>query len=120
MKNFRFLLYLKLFVITGTNWSMEVISWLVSSKADNTKQHWVFYVSDLVNTLQGVLIFVTFVCRKRVALLLLERFGCASARARNQNTNSGVTYASYSDASQNHVTTAQRSVRKKSEKSVNA
>lgn len=65
--NCRFNLYLKLFIVMGVNWVMEVISWA----AGGPKYLW--YVTDLGNTLQGVLIFIIFVWKQKVRRLLARR-----------------------------------------------
>ncbi|XP_011139229.1 G-protein coupled receptor Mth2 isoform X1 [Harpegnathos saltator] len=66
-----FNLYLKLFIVMGINWSMEIISW-VFKKAPP----YVWYLSDLTNTLQGLIIFIIFVWKDKIKRLLLRRFGC--------------------------------------------
>jgi hypothetical protein len=52
----------------GVNWIMEVISWA----AGGPKYLW--YITDLGNTLQGVLIFFIFVWKQKVRRLLVRRF----------------------------------------------
>ncbi|XP_043522794.1 probable G-protein coupled receptor Mth-like 3 isoform X2 [Frieseomelitta varia] len=66
-----FNLYLKLFIVMGINWSMEIVSWL----CDNSPAY-IWYLTDLTNTLQGVIIFLIFVWKDKVKRLLLKRFGC--------------------------------------------
>ncbi|XP_032664930.1 uncharacterized protein LOC116841284 isoform X2 [Odontomachus brunneus] len=66
-----FLLYLKLFIVMGINWSMEILSWLFDSKPPV-----VWYVTDLINSLQGLFIFIIFVWKDNIRNLLLKRFGC--------------------------------------------
>ncbi|XP_076682631.1 G-protein coupled receptor Mth2 isoform X3 [Andrena cerasifolii] len=66
-----FNLYLKLFIVMGINWSMEIISWLF-----NNSPKYLWYLTDLTNTLQGVIIFLIFVWKGKIRLLLLKRFGC--------------------------------------------
>ncbi|XP_046681532.1 G-protein coupled receptor Mth2-like [Homalodisca vitripennis] len=56
----RFNLYLKLFIVMGINWVMELVSFAVGGP----KSLW--FVTDLGNTLQGLLIFIIFVCKRRI------------------------------------------------------
>ncbi|XP_012254974.2 G-protein coupled receptor Mth2-like isoform X4 [Athalia rosae] len=65
-----FNLYLKLFIVMGINWSMEIISWL----CQGPKSLW--YITDMGNTLQGVIIFIIFVWKEKIKRLLIKRFGC--------------------------------------------
>uniref|UniRef100_A0A336LUJ7 CSON004731 protein n=1 Tax=Culicoides sonorensis TaxID=179676 RepID=A0A336LUJ7_CULSO len=65
--NYRFMLYLRLFIIMGVTWSMELLSWVISHDSP-----W-FYASDLVNCLQGVLIFLLVVCNDKVRRLVIKR-----------------------------------------------
>ncbi|PSN29392.1 G-protein coupled receptor Mth2 [Blattella germanica] len=64
----RFNLYLKLFIVMGVNWIMEVISWAAGGPS------YLWYITDLGNTLQGVLIFIIFVWKKKIGRLLARRF----------------------------------------------
>jgi hypothetical protein len=61
-------LYLKLFIVMGVNWIMEVVSWAAGGP------EYLWYVTDLGNILQGVLIFVIFVCKERVRRILVRKF----------------------------------------------
>lgn len=65
---FRFLLYLRLFIVMGILWTMEVISFLISP------EHPIFYFTDFLNTLHGVFIFILFILKRRVLILIKERF----------------------------------------------
>ncbi|XP_014212232.1 G-protein coupled receptor Mth2 [Copidosoma floridanum] len=78
----RFNLYLKLFIVMGINWSMEIISWLY---ADNVLKY-LWYVTDLTNTLQGVIIFLIFVWKDKIKRLLLRRFRCKSKKWITRNS----------------------------------
>lgn len=62
------MLYLKLFIVMGVNWSAEIISF-----AFDFAPEYLWYVTDIGNTLQGVLIFLIFVCKKRVLRLLNKK-----------------------------------------------
>jgi len=61
-------LYLKLFIVMGVNWIMEVISWA----AGGPEYFW--FVTDLGNILQGVLIFIIFVWKQKVRHILMRKF----------------------------------------------
>ncbi|XP_011307422.1 uncharacterized protein [Fopius arisanus] len=81
-----FNLYLKLFIVMGINWSMEIISWLLNK---DTPQY-VWYFTDLANTLQGVIIFIIFVWKDKIRRLLVKRFGCQKGKFQSGNsTRSG-------------------------------
>lgn len=56
----------------GVNWLAEIISWAMKSE-EATDQEFVWYVTDIGNALQGVFIFVIFVCKKRVLILLSKK-----------------------------------------------
>ncbi|XP_031366257.1 G-protein coupled receptor Mth2-like isoform X2 [Apis dorsata] len=80
-----FNLYLKLFIVMGINWSMEIISWLC-----NNTPTYLWYLTDFTNTLQGVIIFIIFVWKDKVKRLLLRRFGCHGSNVFSRNsTRSG-------------------------------
>lgn len=77
----RFNLYLKLFIVMGINWSMEIISWFC-----NNSPAYIWYLTDLTNTLQGVIIFFIFVWKDKVKRLLLKRFGCHKSNVLSRNS----------------------------------
>lgn len=68
---YRFYMYLKLFIIMGITWIMELISWLINV---DIVPAIVWYPTYIVNALQGVIIFIIFVCRRKIKQLLLKRF----------------------------------------------
>lgn len=82
----RFNLYLKLFLVMGVNWSMEVISALAGGP------EYVWYVTDICNTLQGVLIFVIFVWKDRIRRMLMEKF-CPKRASTKFSKSTVVTYS---------------------------
>ncbi|XP_042878741.1 probable G-protein coupled receptor Mth-like 3 isoform X1 [Penaeus japonicus] len=69
---FQFTLYLKLFVLMGVTWVFEGISFFVQrhNEASNTKYIWLVF--DLINIMQGVIIFIVFVCRRAVLMRVCE------------------------------------------------
>ncbi|XP_035786269.1 G-protein coupled receptor Mth2-like isoform X1 [Anopheles albimanus] len=70
----RFGLYLRLFIVMGVTWSLEIISWVVDTNA------WIFYVSDVCNCIQGFLIFALFVLKQKIKRLIYRRFGIREVR----------------------------------------
>lgn len=60
---------LKLFIVMGASWLMEIISTLTPSFED------LFYVSDAFNIFQGVMVFMIFVCKKKVWVAMRARLG---------------------------------------------
>ncbi|KAL1517939.1 hypothetical protein ABEB36_001635 [Hypothenemus hampei] len=68
-----FNLYVKLLFIMGVNWSTEVISWLVNWKTGNKIQY-IWYATDFVNAVYGLLIFFIFVFKKKTWTLLQRRY----------------------------------------------
>ncbi|KYM98016.1 G-protein coupled receptor Mth2 [Cyphomyrmex costatus] len=68
----RFNMYLKLFIVMGISWVLEIIAWLTGSEIVPI---WLWYPADMINSLQGLIIFIIFVCRKKVKQMLLKRFG---------------------------------------------
>lgn len=84
-----FNLYLKLFVVMGINWSMEIVSWL----CDNSPAY-IWYLTDLTNTLQGVIIFLIFVWKDKVKRLLLKRFGCRGTNVLSRNSTRSACHSS--------------------------
>lgn len=65
------MLYLKLFIVMGVNWLTEIISWALDS--DDSNDSFLWCMTDIGNSLQGVLIFLIFVCKKRVLKLLNKK-----------------------------------------------
>ncbi|XP_032570084.1 probable G-protein coupled receptor Mth-like 3 isoform X2 [Drosophila sechellia] len=63
-------LFLRLFIIMGLSWSLEIVSFLLSKKQAWAKA---FMVADYFNWSQGTIIFVLFVLRPSTLKLLKER-----------------------------------------------
>ncbi|KAI8437027.1 hypothetical protein MSG28_010416 [Choristoneura fumiferana] len=63
----RFMLYLKLSVIMGVSWVLEVVSFLAP-------QFSVWYLTDAYNLLIGVSIFLIFICKKKIYNKLRKRY----------------------------------------------
>ncbi|XP_011646698.1 G-protein coupled receptor Mth2-like [Pogonomyrmex barbatus] len=70
----RFSMYLKLFIVMGISWVMEIISWSIDAEIVWSAIIW--YPTDTINALQGLIIFIIFVCRKKIMRQLLKRFNC--------------------------------------------
>ncbi|XP_046824915.1 G-protein coupled receptor Mth2-like isoform X1 [Vespa crabro] len=86
-----FNLYLKLFIVMGITWSTEIISTLWK-ESDN----YIWYVTDVVNTLQGLIIFITLVCKEKIKRLLLKRFGYNDNKFLSRNSTRSVYHSSAS------------------------
>ena len=63
----RFRIILSLFVLMGVSWLMEVISFAVGGLS----YFWI--PSDILNILTPVFIFVIFVCKRKIWLLLKQK-----------------------------------------------
>ncbi|XP_037034908.1 G-protein coupled receptor Mth2-like [Bradysia coprophila] len=87
----KFVLFFRLFIIMGVTWTTEVISWIISPGG----RGWYFYVTDLTNALQGVVIFFLFVMKPKVKELIIKRWniwrGISSPRKQGTILTSGTT-----------------------------
>ncbi|KAL0838630.1 hypothetical protein ABMA28_016713 [Loxostege sticticalis] len=63
----RLLLYVKLFAVMGINWILEVIS-AIYPQANS-----VWRITDAYNVLIGVIIFIIFVCKRKIFHLIKKR-----------------------------------------------
>ncbi|XP_047532984.1 G-protein coupled receptor Mth-like isoform X4 [Vanessa atalanta] len=63
----RLLLYIKLFIVMGINWLLEVVS-AIYPNADH-----IFRFIDAYNVLIGLIIFIIFVCKRKIIGLLKKR-----------------------------------------------
>ncbi|CAB3368286.1 Hypothetical predicted protein [Cloeon dipterum] len=66
-KKFKWLMYLKLFIVMGITWVFEVASFAEGSKS------WFWYITDVLNCLQGIFFFLILICRQRVLRLICTR-----------------------------------------------
>ncbi|XP_032665065.1 G-protein coupled receptor Mth2-like [Odontomachus brunneus] len=80
----RFNLYLKLFIIMGITKCMNIITWMFK----NTPPA-VWYICDMTNVLQGLIIFIIFVWKDKIRKLLLKKFGCREDIFSRNSTRSG-------------------------------
>lgn len=62
-------LYVRLFIITGVTWIMEGVSFLISPENND----WFFRVFDVWNALQGLVIFISYIMKRRVIILIQKR-----------------------------------------------
>ncbi|EFN83825.1 G-protein coupled receptor Mth2 [Harpegnathos saltator] len=81
----RFVMNIKLFVVMGMSWVCEVVSFFLK-RYHVDWQDAIFYVTDVFNCLQGLLIFILFVLKSRVYLALRKRLGLDVGRKRACNT----------------------------------
>lgn len=72
----RFYMFLKHFIGIGILWSFEVISGLL----DDHVAEEVWYVTDVLNMLQGLYIFIIFVCKRSVLEAILKWMGCGKKK----------------------------------------
>ncbi|XP_039752846.1 G-protein coupled receptor Mth2-like isoform X3 [Pararge aegeria] len=64
----RLLLYVKLFLVMGINWLLEVISTFYPE----ANKFWCF--TDAYNVLTGLIIFIIFVCKRKIFRLMKKRY----------------------------------------------
>lgn len=72
----RMILSVKLFVVMGISWIFEILSVLTNFYISEPSDWipWLFLLSDAVNCLQGLLIFLLFVYKDHVITALRKRF----------------------------------------------
>ena len=64
-------MYLKLFIVMGITWVLEILAWVIGT---NILPKYIWYLADIINALQGLIIFVVFVCRRKIKEMLLKQF----------------------------------------------
>lgn len=96
----------KLFVVMGMSWSAEVVSKLLKTYTGVQYQDELFYVTDVVNSLQGVLIFVLFVVKRRVHKALKKRLGYGSKKKREASSTLQDPYRVRKSASNSTLTSS--------------
>ncbi|CAD0201197.1 unnamed protein product [Chrysodeixis includens] len=65
----RFMVYLKLSIVMGLNWVLEIISFVWPGFR-------MWYITDTYNILIGFAIFLIFVCKRKIFRMLCKRYGC--------------------------------------------
>ncbi|XP_061383722.1 G-protein coupled receptor Mth2-like isoform X5 [Danaus plexippus] len=91
----RLFLYAKLFVVMGVNWLLEVISALYP-KAD---EFWRF--TDAYNVLIGLIIFIIFVCKRKIFRLMKKRYIQVRGGSLTKSQSSTRTYSTRDDIALN-------------------
>ncbi|XP_037933024.1 G-protein coupled receptor Mth2-like isoform X2 [Teleopsis dalmanni] len=67
----KFGLFLRLFIVMGVTWCLEIMSYFVGPDKAWAK---IFYITDICNAIQGFLIFMLFVMKKKVKHLITNRY----------------------------------------------
>ncbi|CAH1638354.1 unnamed protein product [Spodoptera littoralis] len=91
----RFMVYLKLSVVMGLNWLLEIISFLYPGFK-------MWYITDSYNILIGLAIFLIFVCKKKILKKLVKRY--LHMEKMHWNPSSKSYTSSISDSNQEAVT----------------
>ncbi|KAK9293759.1 hypothetical protein QLX08_011371 [Tetragonisca angustula] len=78
----KFIMNVKLFTVMGISWIAEIISSLLNRYTTLEYKEEFFYVMDVINSLQGVFIFVLFVMKRRVHEALRKRLGHGGSKKR--------------------------------------
>ncbi|KAJ6642043.1 G-protein coupled receptor Mth2 [Pseudolycoriella hygida] len=84
-------LYVRLFIVMGISWIMEIISFLVNPVGK------VFYATDIMNTIQGVIIFFLFVMKPKTMNLIKKRWRMWRDKS-SENTSRGPTLKSHHES----------------------
>ncbi|XP_013194890.1 probable G-protein coupled receptor Mth-like 3 isoform X3 [Amyelois transitella] len=89
----RLLLYIKLFIVMGINWILEVISAIYPELENFWK------ITDAYNVLIGVTIFLIFVCKRKIFRLIKKRYKQVKGEpmSRTQTTVSSRTMSTKED-----------------------
>ena len=88
------MLYVKLFILMGGTWLLEVLCWAIEGP------EWVWWVPDILNCLRGVLIF--FICvwsNTKVKMSLLHCIGfinTPNSSVKSRSSNSKVSDVTHS------------------------
>lgn len=79
----RLIMNVKLFIVMGLTWLFEVASSFSIHFSPDSQ--WIFYATDIVNCLQGLLIFLLFVVKRRVYHALRKRLGLRDSERSGTN-----------------------------------
>lgn len=79
---YRVRLIAKLFIVMGVLWSFEFLSWAASMAFPDSGEIliWLFMPTEIINSLQGIAIFVIFICKPNVLNRLSAKFGSLRCR----------------------------------------
>ena len=94
-----FSIYIKLFTITGITWIFQIIDALFPASAISS-------VVSMLNALQGVFIFISFICNRRVLQLFRKAIPPSSSSSTSNTTRGNIidtTTTSLIDASKTEV-----------------
>lgn len=89
-----FRMCLCLFCVMGINWVMEVVSWFAGGP------EYIWYVTDVINTLQGIIIFIIFVLEPRIRSCVWKKLGPKLSRVLfcSQSPHANIVYCAPEDA----------------------
>ncbi|KAM7354838.1 G-protein coupled receptor Mth2-like isoform 2-T4 [Cochliomyia hominivorax] len=87
----KFGLFLRLFLVMGVTWSLEIVSYFVGADKPWSK---IFYAADICNAIQGFLIFMLFVMKKKVKQLITNRYSVRDSSHQRQSQYSTKTTSS--------------------------
>ncbi|KYN08302.1 PREDICTED: G-protein coupled receptor Mth2-like [Cyphomyrmex costatus] len=93
----RFNMYFMLFIVMEICWVLEILSWCFV--IDIPTFFW--YTVDIINSLQGAIIFIILVCTKRIKQMLLIRFGelsCNPFKILSNNSVASITTSSTTES----------------------
>ncbi|CAO1351306.1 unnamed protein product [Diamesa tonsa] len=74
---------MKLVIVMGVTWIADVVSWAVGGP------HYVWYVTDIINALQGVFIFIVVGCQPQVCSALKRFWSARVGRSGNERQTNG-------------------------------
>ena len=64
----------RLFIIMGLTWTVDNISAYVEGFENAPKwTETLFYITDNINDMQGIFIFILLICKRNIYLALVER-----------------------------------------------
>nr|KAF7401872.1 hypothetical protein H0235_015208 [Vespula pensylvanica] len=87
----KLIMNVKLFVVMGISWILEIISYFLNNYAKDLQwREEFFYASDTFNCLQGLLIFILFVLKSRVYYALRRRLGFEDKKRMSSNATTAI------------------------------
>lgn len=70
----------------GINWTTEILTWYTRDIFDSVLLKYFLFFSNIILSLQGVLIFVIFICKKKMIRLIAKRFHCLQNTCLSNNS----------------------------------
>ena len=58
-------------MLMGLPWLTEIISWVFDDK--DSIWHYFWYITDIINVLRGIFIFIMICCKKRVWIKIVKK-----------------------------------------------